>query len=161
MKESIELLYSLYSGILYKYIFSICKDREIAEDIVQITFVEAIKSIDGFRGNSSVKTWLFSIARFQCYKYLRKKKIHINIDDIEVTSYESLMETTIDNICSQEIVSKINDLDEPARSILILRILGDYSFASIGERVGKSESYCRVTFYRAKQKLKKEMREYE
>ena len=63
MEQSIDQLYRLYAKELYWFIFSICKDTDLSDDILQTTFVEAIKSIEKFKGQSSVKTWLFSIAK--------------------------------------------------------------------------------------------------
>lgn len=161
MRESIELLYRLYAKDLYNFILSICKDKNLSDDILQTTFVEAIKSIEGFKGQSSVKTWLFSIAKHQCYKHLKKKKIYVNIDEYNPISEENVIDTTITNMRSQDIMKHINDLDEPNRSIVILRIVGEYSFLEIGKLIGKSENYCRVTFYRLKNKIRKEFEEYE
>ena len=161
MEQNIELLYRLYAKELYFFILSICKDKTLSEDILQTTFVEAIKSIEQFKGKSSVKTWLFSIAKHQCYQQLKKLKIHISIDEVSIESIENISDKTILNICSQEITKLIDELDEPNRSIMILRIMGDYSFSEIGSMIGKSENYCRVNFYRSKNKLRKEIKNYE
>jgi RNA polymerase sigma-70 factor (ECF subfamily) len=72
-----------------------------------------------------------------------------------------MAEDVISNLCSEEIVKEINELKEPDRSIVLLRILAEYSFAEIGKLVNKSENYCRVIYYRAKNKLRKELKEYE
>lgn len=161
MEQSIELLYRLYAKELYGFIFSICKNPTLSDDIVQTTFVEAIKSIEKFKGQSSVKTWLFSIAKYQCYNQLRKNKIYICLDDIKISTLENIDEEAIGALCSQDMLTHINQLNEPNRSIVILRIMRDYSFSEIGELVGKSENYCRVNFYRTKNKLRKELSEYE
>lgn len=161
MEQNIELLYRLYAKELFCFIFSICKDKHLSEDIIQTTFVEAIKSIEQFRGKSSVKTWLFSIAKHQCYQHLRKVNLHVSIDDINIESNENISEAAIINIFSEDVMRSINELDEPGRSIVLLRIMGEYSFSEIGNLVGKSENYCRVNFYRIKNKLRKEFSHYE
>jgi RNA polymerase sigma-70 factor (ECF subfamily) len=161
MEQNIELLYRLYAKELFCFIFSLCKDKQLSEDIIQTTFVEAIKSIELFKGKSSVKTWLFSIAKHQCYHHLGKANSHIPIDDINIESNENISEAAILNIFSEEVMSCINQLDEPSRSIVLLRIMGEYSFSEIGNFVGKSENYCRVNFYRIKNKLRKEFSHYE
>ena len=68
MKE-IEKLYDLYSKDVYRFIYSLSFDEEIAKDIMQITFLECIKSIKNFKGNCSEKTWLLAIAKKQYYTY--------------------------------------------------------------------------------------------
>lgn len=161
MEHDIELLYRLYAKELYFFIFSICKNESLSQDILQITFIQAIKGIEGFKGKASIKTWLFSIAKFQCYQQFRKDKNHICIDEVNIMSIENMAEDIISNLCSEEIVKQINELKEPDRSIVLLRILAEYSFAEIGKLVNKSENYCRVIYYRAKNKLRKELKEYE
>lgn len=161
MEASIELLYRLYAKELYGFIFSICKNAVISDDILQSTFVEAIKSIEKFKGQSSIKTWLFSIAKYQCYKQFKKDKTCICLDDIKISSMENIDSSAIAALCSKDIMKHIDGLDEPSRSIVILRIMRDYSFSEIGELIGKSENYCRVNFYRAKKKLRKELSDYE
>ena len=71
MKE-IEKLYDLYSKDVYRFIYSLSFDEEIAKDIMQITFLECIKSIKNFKGKCSEKTWLLAIAKNQYYTYLKK-----------------------------------------------------------------------------------------
>ena len=133
MKE-IEKLYDLYSKDVYRFIYSLSFDEEIAKDIMQITFLECIKSIKNFKGNCSEKTWLLAIAKNQYYTYLKK---HPKTQSI----YES------------------NSLKEPQRQIMILRLINDFTFKEIGEILGKSENYCRVNFFREKKKLVKQFNE--
>ena len=161
MEQGIEMLYRLYAKELYGFIFSICKDKYLTEDILQNTFVQAIKSIENFKGNSSVKTWLFSIAKHQCFNHLKKAKICMCIEDMNLTSDCNVSEQCILRLSSDEMINGISELDEPGRSIMTLRIFGEYSFKEISRFIGKSENYCRVTFYRIKNKLRKEFKEYE
>lgn len=68
-------LYEQYQNDIYRYLISITHDKSLSEDLTSETFLAAIKSIASFKGNSSIKTWLFSIARYKWYEYLRKQKI--------------------------------------------------------------------------------------
>ena len=115
---------------------------------MQSTFLSAIKSIHTFKGHSSVKTCLFGIAKNEYYTYLRKNPINLKLEDIiEIHYIEE------NNELYMSIIKKIKELKEPQKQIVILRIINDMSFAEIGEVVGKSENYCRVNFFREKQKL--------
>ena len=127
---------------------SIALNHEVAEDIMQSTFLSAIKSIHTFKGHSSVKTWLFGIAKNEYYTYLRKNPRNLKLEDINEIHY--IQEN---NELYMSIMKKIKELKEPQKQIVILRIINDMSFAEIGEVVGKSENYCRVNFFREKQKL--------
>ena len=146
--ENINKLYDIYAKDIYKFIMSIALNHEIAEDIMQSTFLSAIKSIHTFKGHSSVKTWLFGIAKNEYYTYLRKNPRNLKLEDINEIHY--IQEN---NELYMSIMKKIQELKEPQKQIVILRIINDMSFAEIGEVVGKSENYCRVNFFREKQKL--------
>ena len=73
MKE-IEKLYDLYSKDVYRFIYSLSFDEEIAKDIMQITFLECIKSIKNFKGNCSEKTWLLAIEYNEVLKAIHSLK---------------------------------------------------------------------------------------
>lgn len=146
--EDINKLYDVYAKDIYKFIMSIALNHEVAEDIMQSTFLSAIKSIHTFKGHSSVKTWLFGIAKNEYYTYLRKNPRNLKLEDINEIHY--IQEN---NELYMSIMKKIKELKEPQKQIVILRIINDMSFAEIGEVVGKSENYCRVNFFREKQKL--------
>ena len=146
--KDINKLYDIYAKDIYKFIMSIALNHEVAEDIMQSTFLSAIKSIHTFKGHSSVKTWLFGIAKNEYYTYLRKNPRNLKLEDINEIPY--IQEN---NELYMSIMKKIKELKEPQKQIVILRIINDMSFAEIGEVVGKSENYCRVNFFREKQKL--------
>lgn len=146
--KDINKLYDIYAKDIYKFIMSIALNHEVAEDIMQSTFLSAIKSIHTFKGHSSVKTWLFGIAKNEYYTYLRKNPRNLKLEDINEIHY--IQEN---NELYMSIMKKIKELKEPQKQIVILRIINDMSFAEIGEVVGKSENYCRVNFFREKQKL--------
>ncbi len=146
--EDINELYDMYAKDIYKFIMSITLNHEIAEDIMQSTFVSAIKSIGTFKGHSSVKTWLFGIAKNEYYTYLRKNPKNLKLEDINEIYYIQENKELY-----MSIMKKIQELKEPQKQIVILRIINDMSFKEIGEVVGKSENYCRVNFFREKQKL--------
>lgn len=155
-----EEIYKEYSKIVYNYLLSLTHNSEVAEELMQETFYSAVKNINKFRNESSMKTWLCKIAKNKWIDYLKKSKIsnEIPIDEIEekfllVNSFEedfSNKENVID------LYKKIHKLDEKTREVIYLRIRADLNFKEIGMIMGKSENWVRVTFYRAKIKLKEE-----
>ena len=148
--EDIKRLYEMYSKDIYKYIYSITLNKEIAQDIVQNTFLEAIKSINTFNGNSTVKTWLIGIAKYEYYAYLRKNPKSVSLDEIEFKKVSYIQDN---NDSYYTIMNEISKLDDIQRQIAVLRIVNDLSFKEIGNIIGKSENYCRVSFFRIKQNL--------
>ena len=85
--EDIQKLYELYSVDVYKFILSLSKDTYIAEDVMQSTFLSAIKSLDKFKGHSSVKTWLIGIAKNEYYTYRRKNPLKNSLEDIGASNF--------------------------------------------------------------------------
>ena len=155
-----EEIYKEYSKIVYNYLLSLSCNSEVAEELMQETFYNAVKNINKFRNESSMKTWLCRIAKNKWIDYLKKTKTvsEVSIDEIEekfilVNSFE-------DEFTDQEKVidlyKKIHNLDEKTREVIYLRIRADLGFKEIGEIMGESEAWARVTFYRAKVKLKEE-----
>lgn len=159
-----EELYKKYSKLVYNYSYSLCEDREIAEELTQETFYKAIKGINKFRNECKINTWLCQIAKNEWKNYLSKeKKIQqISIDSDEYIENLLIEKYAEDNIeARDEIINlykQIHKLDEKTKEVFYLRIKGDLSFKEIGEIFGKSEEWARITFYRGKIKLKEEMR---
>jgi RNA polymerase sigma factor (sigma-70 family) len=152
--KDIEELYTMHSKNVYYYAFSLCHNQDIALDIMQSTFLSAIISKNNYNGTCSITTWLFSIAKHEFYKHLSKNKNQIGLDEI---IYLSITENIDDKMQIKEekkiLYETINFLDEKLKNIVLLRILYNLSFSEISCIVEKSEVYCRVNFYRAKQKI--------
>ena len=153
-------IYNEYSKLVFKYLFSLTNNSEIAEELMQETFYSAIKNINKFRQDSSIKTWLCKIAKNKWIDYCKKssKISETNIDDInEKFLYVESFENTYTN--RDEILhlyKKIHKLDESSKEVILLRIRSDLTFKEIGNILGKSEEWARITFYRAKLKLKED-----
>ncbi len=88
---TIQNLYQQYKNDVYAYLISITHDKPLSEDLTSETFLGAIKSIPAYKGDSDIKTWLFSIARYKWYEHLRKQKKELTSDDfIEVYAKNEL-----------------------------------------------------------------------
>ena len=152
--KQIEKLYDLYSKDVYRFIYSLSFDEEIAKDIMQITFLECIKSIKNFKGNCSEKIWLLAIAKNQYYTYLKKHPKTQSIYESNLEQVEDFNQNNLEEY--NEVLKEIHSLKEPQRQIMILRLINNFTFKEIGEILGKSENYCRVNFFREKKKLVKQ-----
>ncbi len=160
-------IYEEYKQDVFKYLVSLTHDISLSEDLVSETFLGALKSLHKFKGQSTIKTWLFSIARNKWYEHLRKEKPTISLDDL---SYNYLLsECDLDNsIIKKELSNKILallDNESPrTKDIILMRIEG-YSYFEIGKKHNISESSARVIDYRIKKKIKnilaKEANDYE
>ena len=151
----IEEIYEMYSRKVFLFLLSKTNNVDIAEELTQETFFQAIQCIDRFKGNSSILTWLCGIAKNVWLKDLRKRQETLSIDEniLEITNKQE-----IDVRWEQkEILQLIHDMNEPVREVMYLRLISNLSFAEIGEIIGKTENWTRVTFFRGKQKIVKEI----
>lgn len=153
MKE-IEEIYRLYKDDILKYLISLTYDPSLSEDLLSETFIRAIKSIGRFKGDSSIKTWLFSIARYTWYDHLRKDKKEIPLQDlIYLHIKEDMEKRTVNREVAKRILQLLNEEDERNQDILIMRVNG-YSFYEIGIKHHISESSARVINHRVKNKIR-------
>ncbi|WP_073005102.1 RNA polymerase sigma factor [Clostridium amylolyticum] len=149
-----EELYHMYGKEVFKYLCWLTNDPHRAEDILQETFMRAITGILRFEGKSSIRTWLFSIAR-NCYiDDLRKHKEIRSLEDIpELVSVIQLEDEILGREVREKIKSTLETLDERSQKVIALRNQG-FSFLEIGKIMGISEGSARVINHRAIKRLK-------
>ena len=127
----------------------------IAEEITQETFFKALKNIDKFDGKCRLYVWLCQIAKNTFFSYKKKERYHEDLTEAEDILADSTFEQSL---LSKESVYKIHkelhSLGEPYKEVFMLRVFGDLSFSQIGSLFEKTESWARVTYHRAKMKLK-------
>ena len=156
--QNIEEVYKQYSNTVYKYLFCLTGKEEIAEDLTQETFAIAIKQINKFRGDCKISVWLCQIAKHLWYKELKKSKKNKNISINDLNEEIEEAQTTEDIICEKEeklkLFKDMQKLDEQSKEVMYLRMVGNLNFIEIGEILGKTPNWARVTFYRAKQKIR-------
>lgn len=162
MKE-IETLYSDYKDDVFRYLYTLTHDTSLSEDLMQDTFVEAILSIHRFRGDSTVKTWLFSIARKLWLQNLRKKKPHADVEDMmTVPMLTDFVENLLDAQMEQAILARVHTLlsekDATTREVMQKRFAG-CSYAEIGQALHISENSARVLFFRTRNFLRTVLKE--
>lgn len=156
--KNMEEIYNKYANAIKKYIFYVTKDITLAEDIMQETFIVAINEINKFRGDCEISVWLFSIAKKILYKKTKKSNIinMISIDECELTDNKILEEEYISKDNKLKLFEALQKLDSNTREVIYLRLTGDLTFKEIGKILNKTESWAKVTFFRGKQKLRKE-----
>lgn len=148
-------VYQLYFQDVYKYVLSLSRDPALAEEITQETFFKALKHIDSFRGQCRLYVWLCQIAKNTYYTHLEKQNRREPVP--EATGEDSLEDRLLTEESAFEIHKVLHHLPEPYKEVFSLRIFGQLSFRQIGELFGKTESWARVTYYRAKLKIKEEL----
>ena len=161
---NIEELYRTYFDIVYRYIRSISQDGSLAEEVTQETFFKALKKADQFRGDCDVRVWLCQIAKNTLYDHLKKQKKQLlgdeRLEEAESADGELLEEKLAQRSQAMEIHKVLHSLSEPYKEVFSLRTFGELTFREIGMLFGKSENWARVTYYRARVKIREEL-EYE
>lgn len=156
--ENIEEIYKKHANLIKNYIFNITGDISLSEEVMQETFVVAITQINKFKGNCEISTWLCSIAKKILYKRTKKdnSKNMISIDELKLADNNKLEENCISNDNKLKLYSALQKLDVNTREVIYLRLTGDLTFKEIGKLLNKSENWARTTFFRGKQKIRKD-----
>ena len=153
----IERIYEENFITVYRYVLSLSRDPHIAEEVTQETFFKALKSVNAFRGDCSLSVWLCQIAKNTYLKHLEKTK---RTDKLKQTSKGEAFvsdgpeKVLVNKETSKRIHKVLHDMDEPYKEVFSLRTFGELSFQDIAELFGKSENWARVTYFRAKSKIK-------
>ncbi|MGG1218859.1 RNA polymerase sigma factor [Priestia endophytica] len=154
-----ESIYSQYFRDVYLFVLSLSHNEKIAEEITQETFFKALKNIDTFNGNCKINVWLCQIAKNTYFTYLNKQKRYDNYDPKEKTSVINIEALLLDKEETFRIHKVLHCLDEPYKEVFTLRVFGELSFKQISQLFEKTESWARVTFHRAKQKIQTMLKE--
>ena len=153
--EDMDQLYRTHAKTVYKFLLAQCHNEALAEELTQETFYQAVKSINRFDGSCKVSVWLCQIAKHLWYQYLRKHKREISsADDIFDQAVSSAEDDALTKETHLQLLKTIHELPDPAREVVYLRTFGGLSFKEIGDVLGKTETWARVTFYRTKETLK-------
>lgn len=144
---------------VYRYTLSLCRNETDAKDITQEVFLKALKSRQSFHGNSSLYTWLCSIAKNLWINKCKKENKQINIEEISnIQSNTQISEYLNTTDSALEIHKVLHILDEPYKEVFTLRVFGELSFSNIANLFSKTESWARVTYHRSKQKIMEQLR---
>ncbi len=154
-----EEIYQRYAKTVYHFLLVRTANDDLAQELTQETFYQAIRSIDRFDESCKLSTWLCAIAKNVLLTYQRKHPATENIENPEVQALQgdSTENVVMNKISNVDILKMLHGLAEPYREVMYLRTLGGLSFKEIGEVYTKSENWARVTFYRAKEKLRKDV----
>lgn len=155
-------VYLKYSQSVYRYLLALTGDESIAEELVQETFYRAFISIEQFRGECSIYTWLCQIGKNAWYReYQRRKRYVTEPENLENRKVQESVEASI---LRQEQVNSIMNVVERLEplyaDVFIMHIYGNKKFSEISKYFDKSESWARVTYYRAKAKIMDMLREF-
>lgn len=152
-----EEIYTLHFQNVYKYVFSLCRDETLAEEITQEAFCRAMEHLNRFDGKCTLYVWLCQIAKNTYFTYLKKQKRFVPEAEAQLhEQQETDFETMLFDKESAWIIHKLlHELTEPYKEVFSLRVFGELPFSQIGELFGKSDSWARLIFYRAKKEIRR------
>lgn len=156
----IEKVYAEYFTTVYRFARKLSGNPDMADELTQETFFKAMKNLEKFQGNCELRVWLCQICKNCYFSEIRKKKW---IEPISDESWENM--ESQDNIevrimnqdTSYQIHRILHRMEEPYKEVFSLRTFGELSFQDISKMFEKSESWARVTYHRARKKIKEEL----
>ena len=156
--KDFEAIFNDFTPIVFHFLLSLCGDKNLAEELTSETFYQAYLHIGQYRGDCKIETWLCQIAKNALYKEQKRRGRITQEDYLEsVETDNHFFEIITNKEQALQIHKHLHLLKEPYREVFMLRVFGDLSFKEIADVCDKSESWAKVTFYRAKNKLIEDM----
>lgn len=142
---------------LYRFVLVRCSHRkEMAEELTQDVFIQAWEKKELFNSNrSSLRNWLYIIARNKIIDFYRKNKVTISLEEIGDFVAAERTDQIETDLLMEDVIKKISLLEDDEQDILILRYLQEFEINEIEKVINKKYSATKVMLHRAMQKLKK------
>ncbi len=154
-----EMLFSENREFIFKYLMKMTQNASLSEELTQETFFRAYMNYASLRTKEKASAWLCQIAKNTYFAWHNEQKKKDSFDNLEtIANDESIEDTLVQKELSHKALLCLHELDEPYKEVFMLSVFGGFSLKDISSIFGKSESWARVTFYRAKQKLLERMR---
>ena len=151
-RRRFETVVNAYAKDAFRYAFWLCKDRDIAEDIVQESFTRAWKSLDQLTDDKAAKSWLFTIVRREnARRFERSKPPMETLETNEIIASKGNYDTSIEAFVLRQALARLN---EEYREPLILQVIGGYSMEEIAQQLGLSKGAVMTRVHRARKKLR-------
>ena len=154
-----EKLFNENREFIFKYLMKMTRDITLSEELTQETFFRAYMNYASLKNKEKASVWLCQIAKNTYFAWYNDQKKTGSLEDLEAVSDENdIEEVFVQKELSQKALCCLHELEEPYKEVFMLSVFGGFSLKDISSIFGKSESWARVTFYRAKQKLLEKMR---
>ena len=126
---NMEEIYQAHARTVYKFLLSQCHDADLAEELTQETFYQAVRSIDRINGSCKVSVWLCQIAKHLWYQHLRKANRETELpEEAELPLVPSAEEEAVSRSGQLDMLRRVHELPEPGREVVYLRAFGGLSF---------------------------------
>ena len=159
-KDILKQLYQKYRKELYLYLYSLCKNESLAEDLLQETFLKALLSLPDKHTN--MRAWLYLVARNLFFNYYHREKEKVPLEEAEQMQDTGTQEA-LDGILKEEkmkiLYLAMNSLEQRKQEILLMQYFGGLSQKEIAVILKITPENVRVLSYRAKKELRVYMEE--
>jgi len=154
-----EKLFNQNRELIFKYLMKMTRDATLSEELTQETFFRAYMNFASLQHKEKASVWLCQIAKNTFYSWCNEQKKTTSLEGFEDTiGGESVEDAFIQKELFRKVLACLHELEEPYKEVFMLAVFGEVSLKDISALFQKSESWARVTFYRAKQKLSERMR---
>lgn len=156
-----ERLFEENQGRIFRYLVKLTRNDSLAEELTQEVFFRAYMNYPSLRDREKAFVWLCQIAKNTYFAWFNEQKKLSSLENAElICDSENLEEIFISKELSKKALACLRELEEPYKEVFLLSVFGGLSHKDISALFGKTESWARVTFYRAKQKLVERMRDF-
>lgn len=145
-----------HTDALMRFVWSL-GERAATEEVVQDAFVRAFTAIDSFRGESSFRTWLFTIARRQLLDRRRRERrarLHTELEEGSAVTHYNALDTIVAGEAQAQVARAINTLSSRQKEVFLMRVEQGLSYREIAEITGNSEGATRVHYHNAMRTIK-------
>ncbi len=153
---NLERFYCENYHIVFGYLLSLCGSRAMAEDLTSETFLKAISKVSSYDGSVKPSTWLCAIGKNLYLNERKRFSRHVPLDSVVIAEDDTMENRIIEKDTAKRIEQLSRKLEEPKNQVFAMRLNG-LSFREIGEALGRTENWARVTFFRAKNEILAEL----
>jgi len=150
-----------HAAALARYVGSL-GERDAADEVVQDTFVRAFASLEHFRGDSSLRTWLFTIARrlvVDRRRAFRRRREVGNLKDVDAATEYTALDGLIASEAQRKVWGAVGKLSPTQREVFLLRVNEGLSYKEIADVAGTTEGAARVHYHNALRTVKENLNE--
>ena len=152
-RRKFDQIVAVFHQDMYRYAAWLCRDKAVAEDVVQEALLRAWKSLDALRDEAAAKQWLLTIVRRENARYFERRRLEtVDIDNL--TASQSAMLAEAPNEELRDLRDAIYELDSDYREPLVLQVIMGYSTNEIAELMGLKQGAVLTRLHRARIKLK-------
>lgn len=158
--NALTIIYEKYSKRLYLYLLSLCHNQQLAEDLMQETFVKAFMSLEEV--TDGVSQWLYKVAKNLFIDNLRKNKNLVQEDDFDmktISDNTDILKEIIVKEKNRRLYLAIQQLSIKERELITLYYFGEMKQDEIAKQMSLTHGAVRTSLFRIKKKLLKIMEE--